>query len=94
MIDSRVPDAPHGTMGEQEGPIMVFEEPSAGGIVSASDGWNTYCVWHFSGHRRPWECECSAYRIRGSECKHISAVKESVRGGRAASGVISFWRRQ
>jgi len=94
MIPSRAGDEPDGTMGEQEGPIMVFEEPSAGGVVAASDGWSTYCVWHFRGLRRPWECECPSFRIRGDECKHISAVKESVRGGRAAPGVVSFWRGQ
>ncbi len=91
--ESRVGDLELGKIGPEEGPVMVFAEPDAGGVVAASNGWDVYHVWQFEGIRRPWECECPSYRIRGEECKHISAVKASIRSGSAVPGVIRFWRK-
>ena len=68
-------------------------EPNAGGVVTSSNGWDAYMVWSFGQKRNPWECECASFRTRGVECKHISAVKVSVKTGKAQPGVVSFFGR-
>lgn len=70
---------------------MAVGEPMAGGVVEASNSWDVYHVWHFKGARRDWECECTVYRTMGKSCKHISAVKQTVRTGKKQPGVISFF---
>lgn len=73
--------------------ILMVGEPNAGGVVGSSNGWDAYMVWSFRQKRFPWECECLSYRTKGAECKHITAVKESVRRGKPQIGVISFFGR-
>lgn len=90
MSDSRVSDAID-VMIEPHEEVPVVGEPNAGGVVAASNGWDAYMVWSFGTKRQPWECECASFRTRGVECKHIAAVKESVRSGRPTPGVISFF---
>lgn len=65
-----------------------FSEPAGGGVADASnDGY--YHVWFWPGGKS--ECECAAYRVFGKGCKHITAVKESIRKGAPTEGVISFF---
>lgn len=78
-------------MDPQGGDDMAVGEPTAGGVVAASNGWDVYHVWHFKGARRDWECECATFRSLNKPCKHISSIKESVRSGKAADGVVSFF---
>ena len=92
MIDSRVSEIIDGMIQPLE-EILMVGEPNAGGVVGSSNGWDAYMVWSFRQKRYPWECECPAYRTKGAECKHISAVKESVRHGKPQQGVISFFGR-
>jgi len=70
---------------------MAFSEPTAGGTVAASDGINVYEVWQFKGSRREWECTCTGYRTLNKQCKHISAIRDSVKSGKKQSGVINFF---
>ena len=68
-----------------------FSEPNAGGTVAASDGVSVYEVWQFKGSRKEWECTCTGYRTLNKQCKHISAVRDSVRSGKKSPNVISFF---
>lgn len=65
-----------------------YYEPAGGGVADGS-GDNAYLVWFWPGGKS--ECECAAYRVFGKGCKHISAVKESIRRGQNTEGVISFF---
>lgn len=65
-----------------------FSEPAGGGIADASN-YGYYHVWFWPGGKA--ECECGAYRALGRKCKHITAVKESIRKGTPTAGVISFF---
>lgn len=78
-------------MDPQSGDGMAFSEPTAGGTVSASDGISVYEVWQFKGARKEWECTCTAYRSLNRQCKHIAAVRDSVKTGKKSSGVINFF---
>jgi len=78
-------------MDPQGGDDMAVGEPTAGGVVEASNGWDVYHVWHFKGARRDWECECAVFRTMGRPCKHISAVKQTVRTGKKQPGVLNFF---
>ena len=65
-----------------------YSEPAGGGIADASnDGY--YHVWFWPGGKA--ECECAAYRVFGKGCKHISAMKESIRRDQRSEGVISYF---
>lgn len=65
-----------------------FSEPAGGGIADASsDGY--YHVWFWPGGKA--ECECASYRVFRRGCKHISAVRDSIRKGETTEGVISFF---
>jgi len=68
-----------------------FSEPTAGGVVAASDGITFYEVWHFEGARKDWECTCTGYRTLHKQCKHISAVRDSVKSGKKQVNVINFF---
>lgn len=65
-----------------------FSEPAGGGIADASnDGY--YHVWFWPGGKA--ECECAAFRVFGKGCKHISAVRDSIKRDAKEPGVISFF---
>lgn len=65
-----------------------FSEPAGGGIADASnDGY--YHIWFWPGGKA--ECECASYRVFGKGCKHISAVRDSIKRDVKEPGVISFF---
>jgi hypothetical protein len=74
-----------------QGGDMAFSEPTAGGTVAASDGINVYEVWQFKGARKEWECTCTAYRSLNKQCKHITAIRDTVKSGKKSSSVINFF---
>lgn len=72
---------------------QYISEPSAGGIVARSSGYDTYYVYRFRENKRNngWECECELNRVMRKKCHHISAVAKSVRCGNKEESVVSFW---
>jgi hypothetical protein len=66
-----------------------FSEPAGGGVADASNGYDVYMVWFWPGGKS--ECECAVYRALGKGCKHISAVRDSIKRSSKAPGVVSFF---